>query len=1132
MRLAELALRRFGRFEERRLDFGPADGLDLHLIYGPNEAGKSTLFAAMEDLFFGIPPRSRHAFRFEQSNLRIEGEVEAADAPRRRVARVHDRKAALRDVHEAPLPESVFGPALERLDRATYRQMFSLDEQSLREGARALLDSEGDAAEILFGSSLGLAEASRNLKAMREEADKLYRWRSNTTRLYQLRGELQDLRDRQKAADLTRAEYDRLIARRTEAAAQADAAHDAVRIAHAARQRRLRLLEALDDHAAYLADAPTLAGLDELPAPPAGWRERAAELHARNAERETAVVAAQERLQDLQERLDALPRDAAALEIAGRAEGLAGMEAGYRGAEASVPKRQEDIRACRRETAAIVARLGGAPDAEAEAFDLPAETLAALDRLSAEHIGLDAAAAAAARELADAKARAEEAVMLAPAVQARLAGAEQAAARADAVGERRHAEAVADEARATLAEALAALAPWRGDAETLAAQRPPPPEAIEGWRARARALEAEAADVGAARKSLEAARHAHARAALGAVLPAGLDDAGFQALRAARDALWQAHRAALDGASADAFAAKLAEVDAAAAARLAGADALAAARAAAAEGARHALDAERIEAMEARIAASRRRLADEAGGAAAALGLAATTTPEALAAWLDRRAEALRRHLAERAAQRAVAAAAARAQTLTDDLAAALAAADILPPADADLATLRVIATETLAAARAGRDAARDVERRAKDAAAAAAALDAWRSKWAAARAGTWLDARDADAGFFRAAAPDLIRLRELIAQIADFDLRIRKMAADRDAFVAETEALGAALGLADDGAPPGRAAAIRDRARAARDAETLRATLVADRDKAAEALGRAEDALRAHRAEIAEMADFYGVSGLDGLRNALAREESRARLAADQARRAAALRRAAETETTEAALAAFDGLGAVELAAEVEDLAARIEPLVQAAREADGAAATAAGALAAATGDADAAELDQARQTKLLEIEAAAKGWLRLSYGAAAAERAMARYRDEHRSAMLERASAAFARITRGSFARLETRLRDGRETLLAARPDDAMPLDDAGMSEGTRAQLYLALRIAAYHGFEGDPPPFVADDILETFDDDRAAETFQALAEMAARGQVIYLTHHAHLIEIARAAAPGIKVHELPRP
>ena len=62
--------------------------------------------------------------------------------------------------------------------------------------------------------------------------------------------------------------------------------------------------------------------------------------------------------------------------------------------------------------------------------------------------------------------------------------------------------------------------------------------------------------------------------------------------------------------------------------------------------------------------------------------------------------------------------------------------------------------------------------------------------------------------------------------------------------------------------------------------------------------------------------------------------------------------------------------------------------------------------------------------------------------------------------------------------------------------------------------------------------PPPFVADDILETFDDDRAAETFQALAEMSGRGQIIYLTHHAHLIDIVRRVAPAATVHRLPDP
>ena len=50
-----------------------------------------------------------------------------------------------------------------------------------------------------------------------------------------------------------------------------------------------------------------------------------------------------------------------------------------------------------------------------------------------------------------------------------------------------------------------------------------------------------------------------------------------------------------------------------------------------------------------------------------------------------------------------------------------------------------------------------------------------------------------------------------------------------------------------------------------------------------------------------------------------------------------------------------------------------------------------------------------------------------------------------------------------------------------------------------------------------------------METFDNDRAAEAFRLLAEMGKTGQVIYLTHHEHLCDIARAECPGVTVHIL---
>jgi uncharacterized protein YhaN len=45
----------------------------------------------------------------------------------------------------------------------------------------------------------------------------------------------------------------------------------------------------------------------------------------------------------------------------------------------------------------------------------------------------------------------------------------------------------------------------------------------------------------------------------------------------------------------------------------------------------------------------------------------------------------------------------------------------------------------------------------------------------------------------------------------------------------------------------------------------------------------------------------------------------------------------------------------------------------------------------------------------------------------------------------------------------------------------------------------------------------PFVVDDILIKFDDGRARAALELLAELSRRTQVIFFTHHRHLVEIA---------------
>jgi uncharacterized protein YhaN len=103
----------------------------------------------------------------------------------------------------------------------------------------------------------------------------------------------------------------------------------------------------------------------------------------------------------------------------------------------------------------------------------------------------------------------------------------------------------------------------------------------------------------------------------------------------------------------------------------------------------------------------------------------------------------------------------------------------------------------------------------------------------------------------------------------------------------------------------------------------------------------------------------------------------------------------------------------------------------------------------------------------------------------------------------------------------------------LVGVRPDGRTTLGVRAMSDGTRDQLYLALRIASLeHHLDTSPPlPFIVDDILVQFDDARAAAALQVLAALSDRTQVIFFTHHQHLIDVARrhVAQQQLFVHRL---
>jgi uncharacterized protein YhaN len=72
--------------------------------------------------------------------------------------------------------------------------------------------------------------------------------------------------------------------------------------------------------------------------------------------------------------------------------------------------------------------------------------------------------------------------------------------------------------------------------------------------------------------------------------------------------------------------------------------------------------------------------------------------------------------------------------------------------------------------------------------------------------------------------------------------------------------------------------------------------------------------------------------------------------------------------------------------------------------------------------------------------------------------------------------------------------------------------------------------LRIASLERFaqSAEPLPLLLDDVLVNFDEERATAAFGVLGELSERMQVLFFTHHAHHVELARAALGAERVVE----
>lgn len=1153
MRLRRLDLTRYGRFTDDKIDFGEAGGTDLHIVFGPNEAGKTTVFNAYLDLLYGIKPNSPYGFKHPYSTMQIGAALEFGGIARQFV-RLKRQTNSLFDANGEPIAEAAIAQELGAVTRSSYQEMFSLDDETLEEGGENISRSKGNLGELLFAATAGLSAIGESLAAVKTDYERFYRPQASKIELAELKKRLLELKEERERLDTSSTEYRRLAA----AYESAKAAYEKVdgertRLMSSISQIR-RKLGALPRLSKLRALQESLKELGDLPEVPEGWGAEVATLEAKAGTLEYREQQGAQELKRLEAVLAEKPGDALLPKLQGLKSRLSDISLRKEGADKDLPSRRRTQQELSDKMRSLAGRLGTDSSESPEKLVLSVDVVGRLQELTQEYSGLQTRVATATDELEDCERRLGEAKAdLDPELseEANNSTRKQKLATLKAIAETernightgaiRVAHSMSNDSARALAECLDELGPWVGDLSALKQLVVPSSAQIETWRAAIASFDLEVAKQDSETSRLETERQAvsaeiSARASSGVVT----DDIVTEA-RAKRENAWAELRRQLDVPAADRFELALRADDQLTANRLIHVTEVAKQQQAIACLARLTSQQARAEELG---DLGRNRLAAVHDEIAAAFGpLSLPYSPETAIAdlenWANRREQALLAASAAEKFQTEHEKLVIRANEARDRLIHILEAVGVAINS-ADLDILLGLANQVLESDRDVDEQRRTVSRidrertrRKSDVDRANAALETWQDQWAKLCGGCWLGEKGTipSTSIVQEVLKVLPEFGKVLALKGETDDRIRKMEEDQRRYATELQAIATELGIESASIDTEKLRQEVDSALAALDKrETELSGARTAMDEATTKSNELNGELETHRKRADEICRELETSTLFEAAVRLGKISRKAELEKDIGQERIEILIGMGVETIEVAEAALEGADRDMLQGELGRGNEELEEFDTTWRNHYAALTTAEAALGAVGGDDRAALIEAQRRTVLLEIEDGTRRYLGLAAGVIAATKALWLYRDRHRSSMLERASEAFRLVTRGAYSRLAAQP-DGDGDSLIAIPAEGASKRASELSKGTRFQLYLALRVAGYAEFAKMRPavPFIADDIMETFDNDRTEEALRLFAEMSKIGQVIYFTHHDHLLEIARRVCPLARFHGL---
>lgn len=201
MKILRLDLMAFGPFTDKTLDFSAGDH-GFHVVFGPNEAGKSAALRAITDFLYGIPAQTSDNFLHDYDELRIGTLLRHSNGTERYLIRRKGNKNTLLDESGAAVPEELIADFLDGIPHEVFVNMYGIGMDSLVMGGKDLLEGKGDLGAALFSAASGILEVREVLASLEKRKEELFKPKGSTPAINRLIREYEELKKKRRESML------------------------------------------------------------------------------------------------------------------------------------------------------------------------------------------------------------------------------------------------------------------------------------------------------------------------------------------------------------------------------------------------------------------------------------------------------------------------------------------------------------------------------------------------------------------------------------------------------------------------------------------------------------------------------------------------------------------------------------------------------------------------------------------------------------------------------------------------------------------------------------------------------------------------------------------------------------------